>query len=308
MLAVLANLVSLDQYAVGLFRAAPHSAAKLVQLAQPEPFRALDYHYGGVGNIHSHFYYRGGNQDVGSACDEGVHIEGLDIIGLLPVDDGNLVRREGKGLHHLFVALLKVLVIKLFALENKRIYYESLTAQPDLVLDELPEEIALPFRNEHGLDWLASRGHFVYDGNVQVSVKGHCQGAGDRGGRHYKHVGRQAVSGLAPEFCPLVYAKAVLLVYNGQAQLFENDGVFYEGVCAHYYADFSCGQGRKKFFTFRCFCAACQDGSLDSSRGKILGNIRKVLACKYFRGCHDAGLVAVSNGKEGGEYCHHRLS
>ena len=49
---------------VGLHLAASHPAPELMQLTQAEAFGVLDEHDNGVGNVHTHFHHRCGDQQV----------------------------------------------------------------------------------------------------------------------------------------------------------------------------------------------------------------------------------------------------
>ena len=78
-----------------------------MQLAEPESFRTLDDHHGGIRDIHSDLYHGGCYEDVRPARSKGIHVEFLLVIGLLAVDDGSLVGRERESLYELYLNQLK---------------------------------------------------------------------------------------------------------------------------------------------------------------------------------------------------------
>ena len=55
------------KHAIALVGASAHTAAKLVELRQSESFGILDYHGGGVGNVHTYFYHCGRHEYRGLA-------------------------------------------------------------------------------------------------------------------------------------------------------------------------------------------------------------------------------------------------
>ena len=108
-----------------------------MQLAQSEPLCAFNNHYRCIWNVHSNFDYRCSHKDIGSACNKGIHIELLDIILLLSMDDGSLVIRERELIHNIFCSSFKTLIIKLFCFVNQRIYNEDLTSKCNLLSHEI---------------------------------------------------------------------------------------------------------------------------------------------------------------------------
>ena len=113
---------------------------------------------------------------------------------------------------------------------------------------------------------------------------------------------------LGPEARALVHAKAVLLVYHGQAEVVELDLVFYKCVGAEYQVYGTVCQPLVNFAPLFCLGAAGEQGYLHLFRVDIAEDAVIVLCGKYFCGCHDAGLIAVVNGLQGGEYGHQGLA
>ena len=174
---------------------------------------------------------------MGAARGEGVHVEILLLVRLLAVDDRDLVLREREGLHDFLIAPFQVLVVHFLAFENQRVNDEDLASQGDLVAHELVERIALVLAELPGDDGLPSGRHLVDDGDVEVAVQGHRQGAGDRRRGHDEDVRGNAVRPFGPEAGTLVHAETVLLVDDGEAEAPEDDVVLDEGVGADDQAD-----------------------------------------------------------------------
>ena len=304
----LAHLLSCHQDAIRLLATSSHPASELVQLAQAEPFGTFDHHYRCIRDIHSHFDHRGGYKDVCPSGCEGVHVELLHVIELLAVDDGSLIVRERELLHYFFRSGFKTLVVKFFCLVDQRIYYEYLSAEGYLVAQEFVQCRPFPLCRMYRLNWLSSRGQFIDYGNVQISVKSHCQSAGDRGGCHYQHVGRCLAGGLAPKLGSLFHAETMLFVDYCQSEIAEHYIILYQGMRSDDYSDASVLQPAVDFSPFRCLAASGQQRRTDSGRCKEFLDILEMLLCKNLCRGHYAGLVSVADGNQGSQYGHHCLS
>ena len=161
-----------------------------MELAQAKPFRAFDDHDRSIRHIHSNFDDGCGDKDVGPACGEGVHVEFLVLVALLPVHDGCLVRWERKGMDYLFIALFQILVVHLLAFEYQRIDHEDLPPQGNLVPHELEQGKSLPFGGVYGLYRFPAGRKLVDDGDIKVAVEGHGESPRNRGRSHHKDVRR----------------------------------------------------------------------------------------------------------------------
>ena len=305
LLAFLGHLGAPHKDTIGALRAASHPAAQLVQLAQAKAFRAFDHHHGGIGHINPYLYNGSRNQNVGAAGHKSVHVKGLFLRGLLSMDDSHLVLRQREGFHNFLVPQFQVLVVQFFALENERIHNECLPALGYLVPDKIVHGVAFAFSYAQRLDRLAARGHFVNDGNVQVSVQGHGQGARNGRGGHYQHMRRNALPAFVPEAGALLHAKTVLLIHDGQSQCPEMHGVFYERMRADEHADASILQAGVNFPAVFYSGVAGKERHPYARGPEVLGHIGKMLLGQDFRRCHETGLVAVSHGDEGTEYRYH---
>ena len=308
LLRFLGYLVPLHEDAEGLLGAPAHPAAQLVQLAQAEPLGALDHHHRRVRDIHAHLDDGGGNEDVGPSGHEGVHVEGLLLRRLFPMDHRHLVLRLRELLEDLLVPQFQVLVVHFLALEDQGIHDEGLASLRDLVADEIVHRGALVFPHAQGLDRFPARRHLVDDGNVQVPVQGHGQGAGDRRRRHHEHMRRDAAGALRPKPGPLVHPEAVLLVHDGESEGLEYHRVLDEGMGPHDEADAAVLQPRMDLPPGRRSGGPGQEGGLHAGGCQVLGDIVEVLERKYFCRSHQAGLITVGHGDQGREYGDHRLA
>ena len=304
----LGNLLAPHENAVGAFGTAANAATELVELAEAEAFGTFDDHHRGVWNVDTYFDDGGGNEDVGTSGGESVHVECLFLGCLAAVDYSHLVLRQRECLHDFFISQFKVLVVQFFVLEDERIDYERLTALGDFVTDEVMHGVALVFAHADGLDGLSSGGHLVDDGDVEVSVEGHCQRTRDGRCRHDKDMRMDSRKALCPQTGPLLHAEAVLLVNHGKAQRMELHRIFNERMRADEHShgavlqpgmDFPPGLGAR---------VACEQFNSYAGWGQVAGYVGIVLLGKHFRRCHDAGLVAVSHGDERTQDRHHGLA
>ena len=102
-------------------------------------------------------------------------------------------------------------------------------ARPQLSAGLIRSQLSIFFLVPPGLDRFASRRHLVDDGDIQVSIKGQCQGAGNWGGGHDQHIR------MVPFFLedvPLNHAEPVLFIYYGERKVFKLDILLNQGVSA----------------------------------------------------------------------------
>ena len=116
---------------------------------------------------------------------------------------------------------------------------------------------------------------------------------------------RNALPAFVPEAGALLHAKTVLLIHNGQSQRPEMHRVFYERMRADEHADASILQAGVNFPAVFYSGVAGKERHPYARGPEVLGHIGKVLLGKDFRGCHEAGLVAIPHGDEGAEHRHH---
>ena len=302
----LAQFVAGHQYAVRLLGAAPDPSAQLVKLRQSKALCTLDHHHRGVGDIYSHLDYRRGDQYVGLAAHEQVHVEGFVLRSLLAVNHRGDVVGLPEIVGDVQIALLQVLVVHLFRFLDERIHYEYLPPGVNLLAHEFVDFAPLVLAYVGGDYGLASRGEFVYHRHVEVAVESHRKGAGDGGRRHHQDVRRNLRFG--PQSRPLVHTEAMLLVYHRQPQIGELHLVFYQGVCAEHQVDGAVGQTGIDLATLFGLGAAGEQGDLDFLRVDIPKYAVIMLCGKHLRGGHDAGLIAVVDGLQGGKNGHHGLA
>ena len=156
---------------------------------------------------------------------------------------------------------------------------------------------------DHGF---APRRQLVDDGDVEVAVDGHGQGAGYGRGGHHQHVRRPDV--LGPELGPLRHAEAVLLVDDGEAEVGEYHCVFDQRVGAYQDVDAAGGEVGKQL---RADALAGRAGEQLDAHGQPVEHgsyALEVLCGKYFGGRHQAGLEAVVDHHQHHHQRHQRLA
>ena len=104
------------------------------------------------------------------------------------MDYCNFIFWQRECLYDLFVAFFEVLVIQLFAFENKRIHYKNLPSKGNLIPHELMESHSLVLAELIGYYGLSPGRHLVDYRYVEISVKCHCECSRNRRCRHYKYM------------------------------------------------------------------------------------------------------------------------
>ena len=105
-----------------------------------------------------------------------------------------------------------------------------------------------------------ARRKFIDDRHVQVTVQGHGKGPRNGGSRHDQYMRRHPARRFPPQFRPLFHSEAVLLVYDGQTEIPEQDIVLYKGMSPHYYAYAPVFQTGMDFTSLRSPAASCEQG------------------------------------------------
>lgn len=173
---------------VGLFGSPADTATQLVELGEPEAFGALDDHDGGVGDVDADLDDGGGDEYLGFAGGEAAHL--FFFLGgfEFAVDDADGVAQGGEVGADVLVAFLEVAVVHFLGFGDERVDDVCLAAFLDFLADEFVDLQAPGFVDVVRGDGFTSRGKLVDDGDVEIAVEGHGQGAGDGGGRHDEHV------------------------------------------------------------------------------------------------------------------------
>ena len=284
----------------------PTRPLKLVQLAQTEPFRALDDHDGGIGHIDPHLDDGGRDHDLRLPAGEALHL-GVLVLRLHPsVHDADAVVRCRKMPGQALIAVHQILVVELGGLLDERVHHVHLAAFSDLVPHEPEDCEALGIGPVDGADGLPPRGKLVDDAHVEVSIDGHAQRAWDGGGGHHEDV--RGNLRLGPQPGALGHAEPVLLVDHDQAEAMED----------HLGLEHRVGADKEMD---RAVCEALEDGlpvrRLDGSRQQLhadrqvaehLAEAREVLLGQDFRGGHDARLTPVVHSEKGRQQGHHGLA
>ena len=156
------------------------------------------------------------------------------------------------------------------------------------------------------LDRLPSGRKLVEHGYVEISVQGHGQRAGNRRGGHHQHVRRDSC--LRPEFRALLHAEAVLLVDDGQRQVFELYRVFNQGVRTHDDLQRTVEQATVDHVAVFLFRVARQQGDGGSRRGQEFPDAVVMLVGQHFRRRHHTGLITVVERHHGCQHGHQGFS
>ena len=169
--------------------------------------------------------------------------------------------------------------------------------------------MAAVVRDHAGHDGRAAGGQLVDDGDVEVGVITHGQGAWDGRGRHHQHV-RLHAGGLhlAAQGQALRHAKAVLLVNDRQPQALELDVLLNDRVRAHDQRGLARLDQRQHFCAFFLLLAANQPGHFHAQRLQPAHQLGKVLGGQNFGRGHQGALPAGIDGHHGRQRGHHRLA
>ena len=216
-----------NQNAAGIRCAASHAPAQLVQCRQAEPLGVLNDHDRCVRHV---------NADLDD-CRRDKHVqltglESLHDIVLFPwlqlaVQQADapvgqqcagglgVVGRDGLQIAHGFVFL------------NGRADDVDLMPRRDLLVQKAVHVAALFAGDEPRFDGLAARRQLVQHRNIQVAVHEQPQRARDGRGAHDQQV--RALC-LARQQAALPHAEAVLLVHDGEAEIFKFHGVGQHGM------------------------------------------------------------------------------
>ena len=171
-----------------------------------------------------------------------------------------------------------------------------LSAQVNLLGDELVDGCAALDIVVKRMYWFAPRREFVDDTHMQVAIDSHRQCARDRGGSHYQNMGRTDI--FLPEFGTLCHTKAVLLVNDAESEIGELHLFLDESMGADEDIDFTVaellmqryalfgGSGTREQFTiYRC--------TIYNKMREHFADTLIVLVGEDFGRCHDTGLVAI---------------
>ena len=160
-------------------------------------------------------------------------------------------------------------------------------------------------RNKPRLDGFAAGGQLIQHRDVQVSVQQQSQGARDGRGAHDEEMG---AVGLAGQKSPLPHAKTVLLVHNGQPQIFELHRIGKHRMGTHHQPGAPVRNGREGHPPLGGFHSPHQQGDIDAEGFQPVSQSGGVLTGQQLgRGKHGA-LPAVLGGMPDGRRGHQRLA
>ena len=204
------------QDAIGLGAAAAHTAAELVKLGKAETVGIFHHHRIGIGHIHAHLDYRGGNENVALACGEGGH-DGLLFLCLhLTVQDADAQIGEGfllqlPGIGRDRLALIGDGIV----ITHQRTDDKHLMALADLLADKGVDAAAIVLAHRKGIHLLTAGRQLIDDRHIQIAVDDQRQRAGNGCGGEHQHM---RVFRLLRQQRALVDAEAVLLIGDDKPQ------------------------------------------------------------------------------------------
>ena len=100
----------------------------------------------------------------------------------------------------------------------------------------------------------------------------------------------------------------MLLIYNRESKIAENNIVFKQGMCSNKYADRTIFNALVHLASFSCLAASCKKSRADTCRSQKFLDVLKVLLCKHFCWRHYAGLVSIANSDKCAQKSYHSLS
>ena len=139
-------------------------------------------------------------------------------------------------------------------------------------------------------DGLAPGRQFVDDGHVKVSINGHGQGAGDRGGSHHQDVG---VQGFLTQLPSLEHAEFVLLIHHHDSQLGELHVLFQQRVRPHDELHVTRGDARQRGGPLLRRRSTGQEGDGHVKRVQVRTDGQHVLFRQNLGRSHQGGLIPV---------------
>ena len=159
--------------------------------------------------------------------------------------------------------------------------------------------------NCSGIDWLAARWFFAQFGNIHISEVGEDQCARYRRGGQYKNIDCVA---FLREREPLVDAKPVLLIDNGQRQVVESNVFLKQRMRADQKVDIAYCKTIENLFSRSPALAAGEDGGPDGGGFGERHNRCVVLTSKDFGRCHESCLASGFDDCGCRSQCHNRFS
>ena len=283
----------------------------------------LNHHQAGIGHVYAYFNYGGAHEDAGVPAYKVLH-DGF-FLGLRQarVQQSHLRWRAFGRLQMLqgglqvFVGGGGVLQVERFAFFNQRADPINLPPLLYLFADAGDDFVAPRLADELGQHGGAPWGELVYGADVQIGVVAHGERARDGGGSHHEQMrlagwcGRgvlrvcvvfSACAVLAvctalglhflPQSQPLLHAKAVLLINDGERQIVKLHFVLNNGMRAYHQLRFAAGNAREHFAALFGFLAACEPCHAYAKRGEPVEQLLKVLRGQYFGWRHKRTLPA----------------
>lgn len=273
---------------------ATDATAELVQLGEAEALGVEDDHHGGVGDVDADFDDGRGDEDLGFAGDETLHL-GFFLFGFhfSMYFAHSHAREDGfEG----FVAFFEVFEIAFLTFFDEGIDDVDLSALGNLLPNAGVEAGGLVIVFVKGLDGFAAGRKLVDDADVEVAVEGHGQRSRNGCGGHHEYVRRGGT--FLPEFGALLDAETMLFVDDGQSETGELNAVFDQGVGADENVYLSGNEVGEQGLPLFAFNNSGEQLGTHAAAGKHLADGDKMLLGEDFGGGHQAGLKSIVYGNE----------
>ena len=268
-----------------------------MELRKSEPLGIFNHHNHGIGNIHADFHHGGGHQQLdlpGSKFRHdffllgGAHfaVEQADPIlpkgavgQLLGVFHGGFEMGGGR----LFLLALHGGADEISLITGIEVAADIAEGPlPDLAIDEV------------GAHRLAAGGQLIDDGELQIAVDDHSQGAGNGGGGHDQDMG---ILALLPQGGPLPHPKPVLLIGDDQPQPGKLGIGGEDGVGTDAEIEFPGGEGGFEGLLLFDGKGAGEEGHPHTKALQERGEIVVMLLGQDLGGGHQGALCAIEEGE-----------
>ena len=171
--------------------------------------------------------------------------------------------------------------------------HEALMAFRNLLADESVDPGTVGLVYQETIHRLSSRGQFVDDGNLQITVHQKRQRPGNGGGGHDQKMG---ICAFGRQSGALGNTEAMLLVGDHQTKVGKNRGIRQQRVGTHHHLHPAVGNGFPDFPLLLHSHRAGEQRGFNAQRGKELPEGMIVLLCQNFRRCHHGSLPVILYG------------
>ena len=278
-----------------------------MELRESEPLGVLDDHQRRVGDVDPDLDHGGGDEDVKSGFPERRHRRVLLRRGHPTVHEPHT--ELGQDLAELARGVLRGAAGDRVGLLDGGADPVRLLAAPAGPADAGHDLGAAPGGRHRGADRSPSRRKLVDDRDVEIGVRGHGEGARDRGGGHDELMRAQcAALALAAQCEPLLDPEAVLLVDDDEPEVRERHVRLEQRVRSHRDRGLAAGDAGQDPAALAAPEAAGEPGHLDPERLEPAPEAREVLLREQLGGRHQGDLALAGHRRHRGDGRDHRLA